>query len=181
MSHLPIWYLGQVPIEDCKQAAIEYMNIVPEDATMGIKSENIDHTQRNTTVRFASIDSWFGNKMFEYGKFANIECKWDFLIDNHEAVQYAEYGIGQKYNWHVDVFPLSGAPSDRKITVVCLMNDPSEFEGGLLQLRMYQEFTPELKMGSIIAFPSFLEHQVTPVTKGIRYTATMWLSGPRFR
>ena len=41
MSHLPIWYLGQVPIEDCKQAAIEYMNIVPEDATMGIKSENI--------------------------------------------------------------------------------------------------------------------------------------------
>ena len=38
MSHLPIWYLGQVPIEDCKQAAIEYMNIVPEDVTMGIKS-----------------------------------------------------------------------------------------------------------------------------------------------
>jgi PKHD-type hydroxylase len=61
------------------------------------------------------------------------------------------------------------------------MNDPSEFEGGLLQLRMYQEFTPELKMGSIIAFPSFLEHGVTPVTKGVRYTATMWLSGPRFK
>ena len=59
MSHLPIWYLGQVPIEDCKQAAIEYMNIVPEDATMGIKSENIDHTQRNTTVRFSDKENWF--------------------------------------------------------------------------------------------------------------------------
>jgi len=65
--------------------------------------------------------------------------------------------------------------------VVCMMSDPVDFEGGALQLRMYQEFTPPMTKGTIIAFPSFLEHQVTPVTKGVRYTATMWLSGPRFK
>jgi len=181
MSHLPIWYLGQVPVEDCDKASAEYMMIPPRDASMGIDGADKDHTFRNTTVRFASINDWFGDKMYQYGNLANQECKWDFNITGHEAVQYAEYGVGQKYNWHIDMFPLSRAPTDRKITVVCMMSDPADFEGGALQLRMYQDFTPPMIKGTIIAFPSFLEHQVTPVLKGVRYTATMWLSGPRFR
>jgi len=181
MSHLPIWYLGQVPVEDCDKASAEYMLIPPKDASMGRDGDQLDHTFRNTTVRFADNSHWFGLKMRDYGMLANKECNWDFDINRHESVQYAEYGIGKKYNWHIDTFPLSGAPTDRKVTVVCMMSDPVDFEGGALQLRMYQEFTPPMTKGTIIAFPSFLEHQVTPVTKGVRYTATMWLSGPRFK
>ena len=142
MSHLPIWYLGQAPIEDCDKAFAEYMLLPTQDATMGIKSTNTDHSQRNTTIRFSDKENWFGLMMYKYALLAN---------------------------------------TDRKITVICLMNDPSEFEGGELQIRLYGDFTPELKKGSLIAFPSVLEHRVTPVTKGVRYSATMWLSGPRFR
>jgi PKHD-type hydroxylase len=37
------------------------------------------------------------------------------------------------------------------------------------------------KQGSIVVFPSFIEHKVTPVTKGVRYTAVTWANGPSFR
>jgi PKHD-type hydroxylase len=120
--------------------------------------------------------------MFHYGTKANQECKWNFDLNDFEAVQFAEYGPGQHYSWHVDTFLLSNRGYDRKVTVVCLMNDPSEFEGGQLQLRFdRQDYTVPLVKNSVIAFPSFIEHQVTPVTSGVRYTATMWINGPEFR
>jgi PKHD-type hydroxylase len=94
-------------------------------------------------------------------------------------VQFAEYGPEQHYAWHTDTFALAGKPTDRKITIVCLLND--EFEGGQFQVRLYNDYTAPLEKGTIIAFPSILEHRVIPVTSGIRYSATMWFSGPRFR
>jgi PKHD-type hydroxylase len=181
MSHLPIWYLGQSPLEDIDKASSEYIQIPPQDALMGKDGADRDHNFRNTTVRFADRAHWFGQRMFEFAIRANLECKWGFETDSFEAVQFAEYGVGQKYNWHVDNFPLSGADKDRKVTVVCMMSDPENFEGGELQVRLYGDFTPPMKKGTIIAFPSILQHQVTPVTKGVRYTATMWISGPRFK
>ena len=61
------------------------------------------------------------------------------------------------------------------------MNDPSAFEGGQFQIRFVQEYTVPLQKGMIIAFPSFLEHRVIPITSGVRYSATMWINGPKFR
>ena len=34
--------------------------------------------------------------------------------------------------------------------------------------------------GSIVVFPSFSWHQVTPVTKGTRYSLVAWFVGPPF-
>lgn len=180
-KHLPLWYMGQLPVEVCDLAMAEYMAIPPRDATMGANGEEISHLNRNTTVRFAQPDHWFGNMMRGYGHKANKECGWDYDITDHEAVQFAHYGVGQHYGWHVDNFPLAGLPVDRKVSVVCLMSDPSEFEAGELQLRLYSEYTAPLVKGSVIAFPSVIEHRVTPVTAGLRASATMWLNGPRFR
>jgi PKHD-type hydroxylase len=111
----------------------------------------------------------------------NRACQWEFHVTDNENIQFAEYGPEQHYHWHVDVFPLSGLPLDRKLTVVCLLNDPAEFTGGEFQIRLYSEYTAPLVKGSVIAFPSFLEHRVVPVTSGVRKSATMWLRGPRFR
>lgn len=181
MSHLPIWYIGQIPTDVCDAAADEYMLLDPRDATMGVDGAELSHLNRNTTVRFAAVDHWFGHMLRGYGLRANQECGWDYALTEHEAVQYASYGANQHYGWHVDTFTLSGQPVDRKVTVICLMSDPSEFEGGDLQLRLYSEYTASLGKGSVIAFPSILEHRVVPVTSGVRTSATMWLSGPRFR
>lgn len=179
--HLPIWLLGNVPTEVCDAAAREFELIPFKDAAMGISGENVTHSYRDTSVRFAPTGHWFGGILFEHAMKANRECGWDYDITHHEDTQYAEYGVNQHYNWHTDTFPLSGQPFERKLTAVCLMNDPSEFEGGEFQMKLYSEYTAPLSKGTVIAFPSFLEHRVTPVTSGKRNSATIWLNGPRFR
>jgi predicted 2-oxoglutarate/Fe(II)-dependent dioxygenase YbiX len=35
--------------------------------------------------------------------------------------------------------------------------------------------------GSVLAFPSFLYHRVTPVTGGVRRALVAWIAGPRLR
>ena len=181
MTHLPLWYLGEIPVEECDKAFLELMEITPKDATMGVEGEAKDHLTRNTSIRFADHSHWFGKHLLEWGNLANQSCNWKYQIDSHEAIQFAEYGTGQHYHWHVDNFPLSGKETDRKITVICIMNDPSEWEGGELEFCMFEKHIPKLKKGSIIAFPSLIQHRVLPVTKGKRYSATMWVNGPRFR
>lgn len=180
-QHLPIWLLGQVPIKVCDAAVSEFSIIKPRDAAMGTNGENIEHSQRNTTVRFTTDNHWFGGIMYEHALKANRDNSWNYDINFHEAVQYAEYGLEQHYDWHTDTFTLSRNEYDRKITAVCLMNDVSEFEGGEFQIKLYQEYIAPLQKGTIIAFPSILEHRVTPVTKGVRASATIWLNGPRFK
>lgn len=181
MTHLPIWYLQTIKPEDCDKAIEELGKFESKDATMGVDGEAKSHQHRNTSVVFAPYDYWLADKMTAVAHEANAACGWDYLVEGREAIQFARYGEGQHYHWHVDTFTLAGRPTDRKITCVALLNDVSEWEGGELQLRLYQEYKAPLEKGTVIAFPSILEHRVTPVLKGFRYTATIWFNGPRFR
>jgi PKHD-type hydroxylase len=180
-QHLPIWYLGAIAPEMCDKAKQDMMSLPMVDAAMGIDGDVKIESQRNTDVVFAPFDFWLADYMEQFASIANAESNWGYEIPGREAIQFAQYGVGQHYDWHVDYFPLAGKDTDRKVSVVCLLNDPSEFEGGEFQLRLYSQYTAPLVKGSIIAFPSILEHRVTPVTSGVRYSATMWFHGPRFR
>ena len=63
----------------------------------------------------------------------------------------------------------------------------NNYEGGEFQFAIYNKekceiHTPEFnKTGSVIVFPSDMEHRVTPVTKGTRYSLVIWFLGPPFR
>lgn len=181
MQHLPIWYMGQIDHAKCDELINEYSNKANSKAAMGIEGDKIDDGYRNTNVIFLPENHKFGIEMMSTCFIANKECSWDFNIESHEAIQFAKYGPEQHYNWHTDTFLLSGKNYDRKVTVVTLLNDPSEFSGGQFQIRLYAEYTAPLVKGSVIAFPSMLEHRVTPITDGIRYSATLWMNGPRFK
>lgn len=181
MAHLPLWYLGDLPEQACDIVLQEFSLIPPRPATMGVDSSHFDTLHRDTKVRFVENGHWLEKALLSFAIGANSYCEWGYEVDSNEAIQFAEYGEGQHYNWHIDTFPLAGKSTDRKLTVVCLLSDPSEFEGGEFQVRLYQQYTAPLKKGSMIAFPSILDHRVTPVTKGVRKTATMWISGPRFK
>lgn len=179
MAHLPIWYTSQLDSATCDQIIAELSGIEVRDASMGVAGDTYDKTTRNTNVRFGGDNYWLGDRFEQFALEANKVCKWDYHITGRENVQFAEYGPEQHYAWHTDTFTLVGTPTDRKITVVCLLND--EFEAGEFQVRLYSDYTAPLKKGTMIAFPSILEHRVIPVTSGIRYSATMWFNGPRFR
>jgi PKHD-type hydroxylase len=180
MNHKPIWFLGELPSELCTKAVEEFKLLPPKDAAMG-EDGSIINPHRKTIVRFVDTAHWLASDMSGFGQSANKECGWDYDITGHENIQFAEYAIGHHYNWHVDNFPLGYQKMDRKVTVIVLLSDPAEYEGGDLFVKLYQSYKPELKKGSVIAFPSILEHMVTPVTKGTRYSATMWVNGPVFR
>lgn len=179
--HLPLWQIYEIPPGIADTIVLGLTDFPVKEATMGSAGEFINTQHRSTEVRFAPKGYWLEGMFKDAAASAQKHCGWDFEITDNEAIQYAVYNMGQHYSWHTDTFLLSGRPFDRKLTVVCLLNEPSEFEGGEFQVRLYNEYTAPLKKGSIIVFPSFLEHRVAPVTKGIRRSATMWLSGPRFK
>ena len=77
----------------------------------------------------------------------------------------------------------------RKLSMTLNLTDPDDYSGGDLKF----DFVPHMgrgrfktckeirPRGSIIIFPSFIHHQVTPVTKGTRYSAVIWSLGRPFR
>jgi PKHD-type hydroxylase len=182
MSHRPIWFIGQIVPELCEKLIEEFKLFPSKQATMGEgHNGTVDNSHRNTTVHFISPEHPLTNEMKLFGEGASKECDWEYELTGNENIQFAEYAVGQHYDWHVDTFILGLQKIDRKVTVIILLSDPDEYEGGELTIRLYDDYKPALKKGSIIAFPSILQHKVTPVTKGVRYSATMWINGPRFK
>lgn len=99
-----------------------------------------------------------------------------------EDLQYTVYREGGgHYDWHLDR-GVEGSMAPRKLSMVLQLSDPSEYEGGDLELFVAQEPVKlEKRQGLVVAFPSFVLHRVTPVTSGTRRTLVVWLSGPKFR
>lgn len=106
------------------------------------------------------------------------------LTGFYEAAQlsiYSEYDNGH-YTWHTDE-PIKLASTPRKLSMSLLLSDPSEFEGGELQVKTTGDdpITLEAKKGRAWFFPSWTLHRVTPVTKGVRRSLVLWVGGPAFR
>lgn len=89
------------------------------------------------------------------------------------------YETGSSMAWHVDI----GLEllSTRKLTGVVLLSDPSDYQGG--QLEWFLTAATELKQtqGSMLIFPAYVPHRVTPVVWGSRQTLIAWAHGPAFR
>jgi PKHD-type hydroxylase len=64
---------------------------------------------------------------------------------------------------------------------VLQLTDPSEYEGGNLQVCDGTIHNVRKQRGLVAAFPSYTLHQVTPVTKGSRQSLVAWITGPSFR
>lgn len=97
-----------------------------------------------------------------------------------EALQLTNYNQAEHgmYGWHQDY----GGQVSRKLSLVLQLTDPSEYEGGNLQVMTTgQPQTVRKQRGLIAAFPAYNLHQVTPVTQGSRQSLVAWVSGPAFR
>jgi PKHD-type hydroxylase len=77
---------------------------------------------------------------------------------------------------------------NRKISVTINLTEKTSYKGGDLRFDMgahsakrYVTLKQAREQGSIIIFPSFLYHQVTPVTQGTRYSLVLWTLGPPFK
>jgi PKHD-type hydroxylase len=106
------------------------------------------------------------------------------LTGCYEAAQLGIYKADNfgHYNWHIDDMGGS-ATAPRKLSMALMLSDPSEFEGGELQLKTVNDdaITVEQKQGRAWFFPSYTLHKVTPVTKGVRRSLVLWVGGPPFK
>ena len=100
------------------------------------------------------------------------------------VLQFTEYDETYKghYNWHADA-PIASdtdhAPireRGRVLSFSVLLNNFSEYSGGNFEFKDF-EFEGLKNKFDMVMFYSDLEHRVTPVTKGTRYSLVGWLSG----
>lgn len=175
---------GEVDPEFCKfvLSRIDWdQNVFDGRIDQSVPDGRLDEKIRKSDIVWQNAHGIVGSVLQTFAREANINAGWNFDIEFPRSVQIARYkGDGGHYEWHRDVFiPQDG--KQRKLSVVLLLNDSSEFEGGEFQFKEVKSFDSMRKVGSVIVFPSYMEHRVTPVTKGTRYTATCWIYGPAFK
>ena len=113
----------------------------------------------------------------------NNEKHFKFNLTMIERLQFTFYDGNEEgcYKSHID--PLNwNNPHNRKLSFVLQLSHPSEYEGG--ELKLYNGGDPitiKREKGLIVFFPSYTLHEVTPVTKGERYTLVGWVHGPAFK
>ena len=98
-----------------------------------------------------------------------------------EAFQYTVYHgtEGGHYDWHIDWGPNR---VQRKLSASIQLTDPSRYEGCDLQFHGARGIEPAPRdRGAVIVFPSFIQHRVTPCTKGARKAIVAWTTGPQFK
>ena len=80
-----------------------------------------------------------------------------------------------------------GQEQARNVYSQAMTADPQkqlELAGQLMNIQGYEkdaQLYPPNEQGTLVAFPSFVLHEITPVTKGERYSLVNWIAGPNFR
>lgn len=141
-----------------------------------------------TDTRISEI-GWIGMEqeaIWLYDKIADLVIEantamWNLDVSGyHDHFQYTTYyGGGGHYDWHTDVGP---GMANRKISVVLQLSNPEDYTGGDLELNGGGGIIrPPKDLNTLVIFPSFVLHRVTPVLTGTRKSLVIWLSGPPLR
>jgi len=171
--------------DQCRQIIESGRAQKPQTAQVGMNKPGggTDTNKRITTI------SWLPFKEMQH-MYQDLNQFIQKCNENHfgfgdirvtEQAQFTEYPEGGFYDWHMDCdVNMQHEPPVRKISMTLLLNDPSEFEGGDLELMAPGKFA-ELKQGHAIVFASFLNHRVNKVRRGVRQSLVVWFGGKPFR
>ena len=156
------WQLweGVIPKETCEN----YIEICQATCIMqdGATFNNATESTRKTKV------GWTENSILtelaqRYTTLAN-RAVFGFDVSFIPAIQFGEYSKGCLYNWHHDIDWTANSMYDRKLSLVLQLTDPSDYEGGIFEFKTVQTPYQFSTQGSILVFPSYLEHRVSAVS-----------------
>lgn len=144
---------------------------------------------RDSAVRVTQV-AWLepgGQTRPLYDKLAAIvqtlnSRNYRFDITGLETLQYTVYHgeEGGHYDWHMDYGPDNHRP--RKLSLSLQLSDETCYDGCDLQFQTGPgSGDAPRRRGALIAFPSFVLHRVTPITRGTRKSLVIWATGPEFR
>ena len=143
---------------------------------------NADAKTRSSEIKWLTGNQSIQNILWGYVKAAN-ENAFHCQIENICDIQFTEYHAnkGGHYDWHIDVNWDGVSGRDRKLSVTVQLSDSSEYEGGSFEFG--ECLTPDASSrvkGTVLVFPSYLQHRVLPVTSGTRRSLVAWFEGPRW-
>lgn len=178
------WYFSEaISKENCKKIidlADQYYNAQLLDGEV--------HTTVRKCLVHGRREQWLYDLFWPYMNGANEEAGWKYDIEAAEDFQILKYNEGDFYVTHEDgdgdhLSAYNMPHSDflhkkvRKISMVAFLND--DYEGG--ELEICDDIPMSKGTGSLIFFPSFVSHQVKPVTAGERFSLSNWFLGPPFK
>ena len=153
-----------------------------QKASVFAGSQNIPDIRRSN-IKWLTGNNFVLDTLWYYVQQANRNA---FNVDVCKVadVQYTEYHASEKghYGLHHDINWESDKAFDRKLSVTVQLSSPDEYEGGDFSFSEVENpSTQSRAKGTILIFPSYLLHKVTPVTKGVRKSLVAWFEGPRWR
>ena len=183
-----------VPLDNTPRSYFYYHNVFNDDLLNSLEIpsklsaitdskegyENLELNRIGCSLPLNEKSNKFYENLFFYLSKANKNYKFD--IDFFDDVYYFEYGKSNKgLEWHMDV--ANGIEFNRrKISFSIFLNDRSEYKGGELEVwQDPKEVTIPISKGSIVFFPSYLLHRITPITEGIRKVIVGFVGGTPFK
>lgn len=174
---------GGISALDCDRLTQAAQTAPSQDA--GLVRHTRDHNLRRADLiwvdQTAEAD-WVMDRIIALVRTANRQFGFD-LTAFHESPQIARYDAARAghFDWHSDIGDGPFA-RQRKLTMVAQLSNPADYDGGQLELMPSANvLTATVGRGDVTIFPSYVLHRVTPVTRGVRLSLTVWAHGPAFR
>jgi len=135
-------------------------------------------------------EGWLFNKLWTILEEHNRKF-YSYELDYIQPLQYSVYDseLNGHYEWHQDwggaVFDPARPEICRKLSFTLQLSDPADYAGGRLEINYGQDYATEsgfyMEQGTLISFPSFMLHRITPVTGGVRRSLVGWCVGSDFK
>lgn len=167
----------------CDRLTVIAQSATSQDAKL--VGNNRDHNLRRADLVWVDDvpgQGWVMAQIIDIVRAANRTFSFD-LTAFHESPQIASYDADREghFDWHADIGD-GALASQRKLTMVAQLSSPDDYDGGRLELMpSAQVLVAKSERGSVTVFPSYVLHRVTPVTRGLRRSLTIWAHGPAFR
>jgi len=92
---------------------------------------------------------------------------------------FNRYDAGMKFDAHVDgairVLPHAGIRMRADVSSTLFLTDPADYDGGELVIEdTYGSHEVKLPAGDMIVYPATSLHNVTPITRGSRWSSFFW-------
>ena len=169
-----------------KEECQSIINIAKDKGLIEGKTKENTKDVRESKISWLTPDNnmaWVFRKVTDIALNLNERFfKFD-LFGINEGFQFTNYEAPSgKYGKHVD--RAMNIPV-RKLSISIQLTDPEEYEGGELNLYAGGEDkkaeTMDKTQGTLIIFPSYVLHEVMPVTKGERNSLVTWITGKQFK
>jgi len=140
-------------------------------------AKNIKRYSRVSWIEDHILSSFLASKM----KQCNKEIFGLNLSSFSENIEYQEFNETYKNTseWFMDV---QGHNSQRKLSGLIILSDPSDYEGGELHMITSKGtiVIHDNAKGTMIIFPSYILYRISEIKKGTLKVLMMWAEGPKF-